>query len=200
MRGHGTWAAAVLGGLLVWGAATTAEAASIRIDPPSQGPIKVGDTATVSIYMDGVPVGASTVFGFGFRIGYDATYLSASAPVIDAAWTGLGAVVNDIGDVGATANLLGSSSGPNGSNILLATITFTGVKENLAGVLLSLSAFTAPGDNVLFDQTFLDTQPAVFFADTATISVMALAIPEPAVGWLGLLALGALAAQRRRNA
>jgi hypothetical protein len=200
MRGNRCWVA-VLGALLVWGMATNAGAASIRIDPPSQGPIKVGDTATVSIYLDAVPVGASTVFGFGFRVGYDASYLSAAAPVIDAAWTGLSSVVNNVGDVGATANLLGSSSGQSGSNILLATITFTGVQENLAGVLLSLSAFTAPGDNILFDQTFLDSQPSVFFADTASISVMSLLpTPEPGLALMGLFALGALAARSRFTA
>ena len=159
--------------------------------------IQVGDTIQVTVRADDIPSAGDGLFGFGFAITFTASGLSAGAPAIDAVWTGNSGVTNTAGRVGATANLLGSASGPSGSGIVLATIAFTGLASDV--YTLQLEALTGPGDNVLFDGTCLDAsngasctgENAAFFGSAQ------LTVPEP--GALALLLAGASALLLRRR-
>lgn len=172
----------------------------LRIDVGGQGSAgsaPVGSTVTVSITLDGVPAGSdgNGLYGFGFRLAYDAALLAASQPVVAPIWTGLSSTANDPGSAGATANLFqqGIPLPPlAGDGIPLATIDF----DVLAGgvVTLTLAPFTGTGDNVLFDGTDLDTTADVaFFAQTGTI------LPEPATAWLAAAACAVAALSRTRR-
>jgi hypothetical protein len=171
---------------LIWGMPAGATPVLFAtVDRVASGPVQAGEVFTVSVRADGL--GADELFGFGFRITFE-TELTASNPVIDALWTGNTATANAAGNVGATANLAGSLSGPSGDGIALASITFT---ASQAGVYhLAFGPFTGAGDNVLFDGTVLDDGSIPgFFPATLTV-------PEPSS--IALLALAALAARHRR--
>jgi hypothetical protein len=143
-----------------------------------------GETVTVQAFASSIPPGSDGkgLFGFGFAIGFSALGLSAATPTAGASWTGITSSSSSAGGVTLTSNRLGESSGPSGDDILLGSFQLTALLPGF--YVLDVTYLTGPGDNVLFDGTFLDAS-ADFFSD-ASASV----VPEP--GTLGLLTLGAL--------
>ena len=162
--------------------------------------IGVGDTIQVAVRADEIPSAGDGLFGFGFAITFAASGLSAGAPAIGATWTGSTGVTNTAGRVGATANLLGSASGPSGSGIALATIAFTGLASGV--YTLELEALTGPGDNVLFDGTCLDASNGATCTgeNPAFFGSAQLTVPEPGVLTLLLAGASALRLRRERGA
>ncbi len=187
-------AAGLAGGVLL-GSGGAQAAPMLSIDIDGQGPIcddpcRVTIESTVSVIADDIPAGSDLrgLFGFGFRILFDANLFEADLVEVAPTWIGLQGSVDLPGEIGVTANLfdpvtgMSAPSGPSGNGILLATFRFVPLQRGVAH--LSLQPFTGPGDNLLFDATVLDDMPAGFF-----VSGMAL-VPEPGLPLLlGLLAL-----------
>ena len=89
-----------------------------------------------------------------------------------------------------TANRFFMTDGPDGDDILLASIDFTGLAPGLSS--LTVGYYTGPGDNTLFDNTVLDASPNFF--QSGSIQV----VPEPQTALL--LGLGlTLFANRRAS-
>ena len=165
-----------------------AAASSVRASPAMNleidgggpnGVIVTGETVTVSLYGNDIPVGSGVggdgLFGFGFAITFNDSILDSSAALAGPLWVGTGFTTshNDPGDVGITANRFFMSDGPDGDDILLASIDFTGLAPGLSS--LTLGYYTGAGDNTLFDGTVLDNSPNFF--QSGSIEV----IPEPTV-------------------
>lgn len=186
----GSWRKLGVAVVLAISVSGPAGAASILLDVGGQGPdatIGLNETVTVAIFGDQIPLGSDGkgLFGFGFRILYaPAAGLSSDDPLLDSRWTGFQGSANAPGDVGITANLFQAESGYSG-NVPLATIIFT--SSDTPGLYtLTLTHFTGPGDNILFDGEILDDPGAGFF------SVGSILTPEPSVSLLTLMGLAFL--------
>ena len=159
--------------------------------------IEPNDTVAIAVLADGVPAGSDGrgLFGFGFRLSFHPTRLSASNPQVDAQWTGFTDTQLVPGEVGMTGNLFdvgGGNSGPSGDGIPLGTFDLQVLQKGT--YQLTLAPFVTTGDNVLFDATVLDdpaTNPG--FYTTGLLRV----IPEPSAAALALAAGAALRARRR---
>lgn len=149
--------------------------------------VSVGGIITATVLASDIPAGSDGkgLFNVGFVIDYDPVLLSAATPVLGPLWSGsiFATTKNLPGEVGFTSNRFGEASGPIGDDILLGTVEFTGLAPGTT--VLSVSHFTGPGDNVLFDATVLDSSPSFFFGGTVEVL-----IPEP--GTAALLSLGLL--------
>jgi len=192
-------AALSVAGLLASAPAFAVPSMNIQVDGGGpNGTIATGETVTVSLYGNDIPVGGGApndgLFGFGFAITFNDSILDSSAAIAGPLWVGTGFddSRNDPGDVGMTANRFFMADGPDGDDILLASIDFTGLTVGLAS--LSVGYYTlGSGDNILFDGTVLDGSPNFF--ESGLIEV----IPEPQTALL--LGLGlTLFATRRASA
>jgi hypothetical protein len=185
--------AAALGGL------PAAAAPFMYLDVAGQGDearVDPEKTFTVTVWADDIPEGGDGrgMFGFGFTASFAATGFTGSTPVADSQWTGGSDASYQAGWVKLTANREGEASGPFGDDIRLGSFDLTSKLQ--AGLFsLTLTHWSGPGDNVLFDTTdpdwFLDSDPAFF--RSAQIEV----IPEPGVRTLLVAGLGLLGAFRR---
>jgi len=179
-------------------AATASAAPIMNIEVAGGGPdgvIGLGDTVTVSLYGNDIPVGTdgNGLFGFGFSILFDDAVLSTAGPTAGPLWVGVGfsEFRNDPGDAGALANRFFAPSGPSGNDILLASLDFTGDAIGLSN--LTVGYYTGPGDNILFDSTVLDS--SLSFFQSGSINV----VPEPQTGLLLGMGLAFLAVRRRNQ-
>lgn len=178
---------------------TATGAPFLHLSAGAQGPnatVAPGGGISLEILVSEIPAGSdgNGLFGFGVLISFDPQVLSASSPTLGPLWVAAGFSSTHLGSgtVGLTANRFFQASGPQGDDILLATIDFTGLTEGFTA--LSLTHFSGAGDNVLFDGTRLDSQPEEFFQNSS-IQVT----PEPSTVLLfasGLLAM-ALRSQHR---
>jgi hypothetical protein len=125
--------------------------------------------------------GPSGLFGFGFTLGFDGA-ISLSEASIHPTWTGFTSSAGSPGFLGFTGNRFGQSAGPVGDEIVLVELLLEGAPGTHD---LSLSHFTGPGDNVLFDGTILDSGASFFRAGTVVV------LPEPST--LLLVTVGVLA-------
>ena len=119
---------------------------------------------------------------------------ASSAAIAGPLWVGTGFTTshNDPGDVGIIANRQFMTGGPDGDDILLASIDFTGTAPGLSS--LTVGYYTGgSGDNILFDGTVLDGSPSFF--QSGSIEV----VPEPQTALLLGMGLTFLGARRRRE-
>lgn len=192
----------ILSLLLACALATNVSAAPIlSIDvggAGANGVVGLGDTVTVSLVGNEIPVGTdgNGLFGFGFSILYDGSLLSTTGATQGPLWTGTGFVDtrNDAGHVGILANRFFMLSGPSGNNILLATLAFTGLSVGTSP--LTVGYYTGEGDNLLFDGSVLDGSLG-FFESGSLHVVSELKVPEPNTALLVGLGLFLLGVRRR---
>jgi hypothetical protein len=145
------------------------------------------DSFTITLSASDILAG-SGLFGFGFRLSFNSVGLSAGTPSAGPLWTGFVSASSGVGSVGMIANRFGETSGPTGDDILLASFLMTALAPG--SYTLSLTHFTAEGDNVLFDSTVLDGAGSGFFG-----SAQVFVLPEPSA--LMLLLLGGPIGLRR---
>ncbi len=151
--------------------------------------VGVGETVRVDVWASGIPPGSDGLglFGFGWSLGYDAGGLGAADPVPGSLWVGTGfsETRNQPGDTGLLANRFFEAFGPFGDDILLGSVVLTALVPGLFSI--ELSNFTGIGDNVLFDGSVLDSDPAAFFGEG---SIEVVPIPNvPATHAAGRVAL-----------
>jgi len=160
------------------------------------GQAEVGDSVTLSIVANEIPVGMDSagLFGFGFDLTFDDSIVSTSPASAGPLWDGTGFANSSAttSSVGLSANRFFEFDGPSGDEILLATIELTAMTVGVS--TLNLTWFTGgPGDNALFDGTALDGSSSFFVGGSLTV------IPEPSTGLLtglGLLGLSKFARSR----
>ena len=160
------------------------------------GQAEVGDSVTLSIVANEIPVGMDSagLFGFGFDLTFDDSIVSTSPASAGSLWDAAGFANSSstMSSVGLSANRFFEFDGPSGDEILLATIELTAMTVGVS--TLNLTWFTGgPGDNALFDGTALDGSPSFFVGGSLTV------IPEPSTGLLtglGLLGLSKFARSR----
>ena len=164
--------------------------------------IGLGETTTADVFATQIPAGGIDpiaggpgLFGFGFDLIFNSTGLDASnldfGPLFTS--TGFSSTLDVSGQAGLTSNRFFLSSGPSGDDIFLGSIDFEGLVGGT--YVLTMGYFTGPGDNTLFDGTFLDSDPGTFFTN-ASIQV----VPEPGTAMLLLMGMSLMVGARRRQA
>ena len=95
----------------------------------SSAQIGVGGTVTATVTGEEIPVGTDLdgLFGFGFAITFTATGSRPAPRRSTRSGRGTQAISVATGRVGATANLVGQTSGPSRIRSMLANIVFTGL-------------------------------------------------------------------------
>ncbi len=193
---------------IIGGHSSTALALPVLHLSDPQAEVTFGSQISLEILASGIPAGSDGkgLFGFGFQLGFNPDVLSVSSFTLGPLWTntGFNGSQTGPGTIGMTANRFFQNSGPQGNNILLATVTFTGLLaadfiDPVTGSFiccpesaLPLTHFSGPGDNVLFDGTRLDAIEHNFFSN-GFIRV----IPEPSTALLLACGLAGLAVAKR---
>lgn len=154
--------------------------------------IAPGESVTATIVAGDIPTGTDGLgmFGFGWSLMFDGSGITGADPLLGALFTatGLSELRNAQGEVALTANRFFQSSGPAG-NFDTSSVVLTGVSPGVYD--LTMSVFTGPGDNVLFDGTILDGSAGFFGTGQLTV------VPEPGAGLLALIGFIGLALRTR---
>jgi len=159
--------------------AAPARAAVIVRAVPSAASIAAGDTLTVELRA----ATDQSLFGFGLDLSFDGGVLSlTAAPVIAAPWDALNAPDGD-----GLAGLV-FPNGISGPDLLLATLSFSGIAPGLTTILPGVTA----GD--LTEGFPLD--PSGFAFDVSFVGAEVQVVPEPSSALLLGFALAALAVAR----
>ena len=176
-------------------AAREAAATPIVSLVPSLTNVTVGGTTTVNVSISD----AVDVFAFQFDLGFNSARISASNLVEGSFLAGggdtffvPGSIDNLGGSIAFTGNtLLTAIAGESGGGIL-ATVTFTGLSEGLAG----LSLFNV----VLLDSSLSTIVPVTTAGGLVNVtqSTTPVPVPEPATWLLVASGLSALRWRRRR--
>ena len=131
-------AALSVAGLLASAPAFAVPSMNIQVDGGGpNGTIATGETVTVSLYGNDIPVGGGApndgLFGFGFAITFNDSILDSSAAIAGPLWVGTGFTTshNDPGDVGMTAF---AETVANGSMAKLTWVNMSGNRGDVAPV------------------------------------------------------------------
>lgn len=166
----------------------------LHLDVGGAGPdgsAPLGGTVAVQVLASDIPAGSDGdgLFGVGFALEFDPAALEVTSygpgPLFDG--TGGLDLLELPGRVGFIANRLSEPDGPSGDDILAGSLVLKALLPGLHDV--ALAGILAPGDNVLFDGTQLDTDPGFF-------GVGSVSVPGP--GGATLVLSGLLAGPLRR--